>query len=117
VKIRNLYRAILPLLLAFVNVIGGNAYSANTPVQNLDPRNYDYLQEGQNTSALYIQELSARGSGPVFSFKDPGPCNDLISGKNLYHPGYLKVNNFTSIIIRDQKEILKTYIFPFHFFW
>ncbi|HSP41056.1 MAG TPA: hypothetical protein VLN46_06445 [Gillisia sp.] len=116
-KIKYFYRTLLPFLLAFFNVIGGNAYSYNSAIPDLDPRNYDYLQEDQNTSALYIQEISARGPAQIFSKNDLLPGYDLISGKGFFFRSSSDVNKLTSIIIRDKKEILKTYIFPFHFFW
>lgn len=104
------------MLLAF-NVVGGTAYSYNTPAPDLDPKNYDYLQGDQNTSALYLEETSARALGQVNSKDDLITGNYLIWGKGFFNSRYLGNNKLTSIIIQDKKEILKASIFPFHFFW
>ena len=105
------------MLLAFFNVIGGTAYSYNLAVQDLDPRNNDYLQEDQNTSALYLEETSARALGQVNSKDDLITENYLIWGKSFFNSRCSGNNKLTSIIIQDKKEILKASIFPFHFYW
>ena len=104
------------MLLAF-NVVGSTAYSYNTPVPDLDPRNYEYLKGDQNTSALYLEETSARTLGQVNSKNDQITGNYLIWGKDFFNRRCLVNNKLTSIIIQDKKEILKASIFPFHFFW
>ncbi len=115
-KIRYLYSALLTLLLA-CNVFGGSVFSNNSQVLDLDPRNYDYLQEDQNTTAHLFEEISIGCSFQIVTKNDVLHGNDLISGNHFTNRGYLFHNNLTSLLIQDKKEILKTFIFPFHFFW
>jgi len=117
VKIRCFFRGIIIFLLAFINVIGGAVYSTNAPIWNLDPRNYDYFQEDQNTSTHLFEEISTGGLVQVVTKNDLTPGRDFISGRCICNQDFQNKTKRTSTIIRDQKEILTTYIFPFHFFW
>jgi len=104
------------VLLALLNVLGSSAFSYNSPSLDLDPRKYDYLQEGQNTSALFLEEISACGRVQVIT-KDLASNGDYIYGRNYFSINYCRNANLSFKIIRDEKDLLKTFIYPFHFFW
>lgn len=116
-KTGNFFRIFLPLLLAFITTGGGYAHSYNSLVPNLDPRNYDYLQEDQNTSALLLEEISVGGTLQVITKSNSGSGTGVIASKGSYAENSSEVNKLTSLSTRDKKQILKIYIFPFHLFW
>lgn len=116
-KIRHSYRTLIPLLLAFINVNAGDAYLLNTWVPDLDPRNYDCLQEDQNTTAHLHEVISTGGPVQVFAENDLLPGKNLISGKGISNRCSSANIKLTFISLQDKKELLKTFIFPFHFFW
>lgn len=115
-KIRYIYSSLLTLLLT-CNVFGGSVFSKNSEVLDLDPKNHDYLQEDQNTTAHLFEEISIGGSIQIVTKNDVLHGNDLIFGNHITNRNYLFHNNLTSLLIQDKREILKTFIFPFHFFW
>lgn len=116
-KILNFYKTFLPLLLAIFTIGGSNANSHNSPVPNLDPRNYDYLQEDQNTNAHLFKEISIGGPLQVITKSNFGAGPIIVGGKGILAGHLSEVNKLTSLFIRDKKDILKTCIFPFHLFW
>lgn len=116
-KIRNFYKTLIPLLLALFNVMGSGVYSYNPAVPELGPRNYDNLQEDQNTSAIILEEVSIHVPGQVNLKNDLVTGSFFISGKSIFNGSFLNDNKPSSNIIRDKKAILKINIFPFHFFW
>ena len=116
-KTGNFFRVFILLLLAFITTGGGYANSYNSFVPNLDPRNYDYLQEDQNTTAHLFEEISVGGSLEVTTKNNSGSGTGYIAGNEISTVNLSEVNKLTSLFNRNKKEVLKIYIFPFHLFW
>lgn len=105
------------MLLAIFNVCSNTAFSYNLDVPNLDPRNYDYLQEDQNTTAHLLEEINFGTHIQFLTKNDLVSGSGIISGKWHFSKGLAEKNILNYNFIRDKKDSLKIYIFPFHFFW
>lgn len=105
------------LLLAFFNVFSSLAYSYSPYTLDLNSRNYDYLQEDQNTSALLVKEITS------FSFQQDTE-KDLLPNANSFFRSYTlslfepcSANENQIEYLQDKRNQLEHQIFPFHFFW
>lgn len=105
------------MLLAFFNVFSGLAFSYNSNFQNLDSRDYDYLQEEQNTNAHFFEEIVSTTSLP-FNKKSPSNLGGYFSevGFNFSAASQDSYLGYASYL-QDKRRDLENQIFPFHFFW
>lgn len=116
-KIKRLHIIFSLLLLASLNAFSSNSFDYEYLIQDLNPRNYDYLQADQNQHALLLEETSIAsvqidsedhsgnfGFGTLFHFSQP----------IFLHAQYCKTIVPAST---DIKYFLEHQIFPFHFFW
>lgn len=106
------------LILALLTFGGHQAMAFSAYQQDLDSRNFSYLQADQNRQGAFFQEISA----PVFSFfseKEPQFFGGRIKSLEFHS---FNDQNFSAEAVkkflrRDHRKVLNQQIFPFHFFW
>jgi len=105
------------MLLASLNAFSTNSIDYKHFLQDLNPRNYDYLQADQNKHALFLEEptvtsvqIDSEDFSGTFSF-----------GIFFQNAPLTILQRKASISItpanQDLKYFLEQQIFPFHFFW
>lgn len=105
------------MLLAVLNAFSGSAFSHTPTHQDLDSRDYDYLQADQNTNALFFGEFS---STTTISFleKYPSGNGSFFLGSYTYSSASAENSNLEyADYLQDRRKDLEHHIFPFHFFW
>ncbi|TVZ26396.1 hypothetical protein JM83_1353 [Gillisia sp. Hel_I_86] len=108
----------LLLLIAFLNAFSSGAFSYPSEGLDLDSRNFDYLQAGQNKKAVFFEETSISSSyeqefsNELSSF---GRISELqfSLGTLIKHFG----QTTSWAYLRDSRQLLSQHIFPFQFFW
>ena len=117
VKIKRLHILFSLLLLASFNAFSNPTFDYEQLTQDLNPRNYDYLQADQNKQALFLEETSitsiqidSEDHSGNFSFSSLF----LFSSASLIHG---QVSKAIAPASQDIKYFLEHHIFPFHLFW
>jgi len=117
VKIKRLHILFSLLLLSSLNAFSSNTIDYHHLLQDLNPRNYDYLQADQNKHALFLEETSIT-SVQIDSEDHSG---NFGFGTLFYFTQPLILHGQASLSImpasQDIKYFLEHQIFPFHFFW
>jgi len=115
----NKVNSIIPiLLLAFFSAFGNNAISAPAVYNNLNSRDFDYLQAGQNTNAIFFKEISSISLFQIEPENNSGNTNcDLRKNPSSLILNYVPENSNSWTFLQDIRNILEHQIFPFHFFW
>jgi len=115
----NKVNSIIPiLLLAFFTAFGNNAISAPAVYNNLDSRDFDYLQADQNSNAIFFKEISSISLFQIEPENSSGNTDCDLGKKSsdllIY---YIPENRNSWTYLQDIRDILENQIFPFHFFW
>ena len=115
----NKINSILPiLLLAFFSSFGNNAISVPEVYNNLNARDFDYLQANQNTNAIFFKEISSIGLFQIEPENNSGDANfDLGKNSSSLLINHVPENSNSWTYLQDIRDILEHQIFPFHFFW
>jgi len=115
----NKINSIIPiLLLAFFSAFGNNAISVPAVYNNLNSRDFDYLQADQNTNAIFFKEISSIGFFQIEPDNNSGNTHcDLGKNSSSLIINYVPENSNSWTYLPDIRDILEHQIFPFHFFW
>jgi hypothetical protein len=115
----NKINSIIPiLLLAFFSAFGNDAISVQAVYNNLNARNFDYLQADQNTNAIFFKEISSIGLFQIEPENNTGDADcDLGKNSSSLIINYVPENSNSWTYLQDIRDILEHQIFPFHFFW
>lgn len=94
------------------------AFTLSTKSLDLDSRQGDYLKADQNRKAFLFEETTSDLNYQNQSEKDSDGVS-FYSNLNFSHqfPENAGHKTFVSGYILNRRTILKTQIFPFHFFW
>lgn len=106
------------LLLQVLLWTSGQTFSQTSASPDLDSRHGVYFQEDQNDKALILEESSEGIHFQVSSEKENNFSPSYFG--NFFTAAGVTENSlaeFTSDFQPDQKSILKSRIFPFHYFW
>jgi len=108
---------LLTLLLWSLNGASANKVFAFSEVsQNLDSRNYDYLQADQNKQAVLLSEIIS-SENSISEEKQIGFFGYLASSGIFQKEPIASFpkNSFFSFL--DRKKVIFQFLYPFHFFW
>jgi hypothetical protein len=118
VKINNLNRISVLLLIAFLNVVSGIAFSYPSEDLDLNSRNFDYLQADQNKKAIVLEESTISTSyeqETSSEFLSFGRIPELQFSQYTLSK-YSGGTNYWSYL-PNSRQLLSQQIFPFQFFW
>jgi len=118
VKFKKINSIIPILLLAFFSAFGNNPISVPAVYNNLNARDFDYLQADQNTNAIFFKEISSISLFQIEPENNSGNTNcDLRKNPSSLILNYVPENSNSWTFLQDIRDILEHQIFPFHFFW
>jgi hypothetical protein len=115
----NKINSIIPvLLLAFFSAFGNDAISVPAVYNNLNSRDFDYLQADHNTNAIFFKEISSISLFQIEPETNSGDANwDLGKNSSSLILNNVPENSNSWTYLQDIRNILEHQIFPFHFFW
>lgn len=113
---KNLKALYVLFAILFMSFSGqGFAFSASS-VQNLDSRNYDYLQAGQNKQAVILSN-GVSSENIVSEENFTGFSGDLVSTFTSNKELLISVEKASFFDFSDRRKTILQFLYPFHFFW
>jgi len=118
VKTKKHFFLSLLLLQVFMMTSPAEAFTFSTKPLDFGSRQGDYFRADQNRKAFLFEENTSDLNFQNQSEKDNDGVS-FYSNLNFSHhfPGIAGHKTFVSGYIPNRRTILKTQIFPFHFFW
>jgi len=118
VKFNKINNIIPILLLAFFSAFGNNTLSVPAVYNDLNARDFDYLQADQNTNAIFFKEISSISLFQIEPENNSGnTAFDLGKNSSSLIINCVPENSNSWTYLPDIRDLLEHQIFPFHFFW